>query len=183
MYTTVALLFWVFSLSAVCQYEKSTLIDFWLHQCMQQVKMRRLLISCGTSVSLGDAFTSPLFPGLSMYQVVQKKFNLCAVVVHNCFISPVDAVLCKVFFFHSWSCIALSQSWYSVCEICLSYLNFLRSHKYSETMSLIRCFISHHQKTTGPQSVEFAQLSHRVKCSLRNIRSTFCSPTYHQINL
>lgn len=36
-----------------------------------------------------------------MYQVVQKKFNLCAVVVYNCFISPVDAVLCKVFFFFS----------------------------------------------------------------------------------
>lgn len=70
--------------------------------------MRRLLIGCSTSVSLGDAFTSgPFFPGLSMYQVVQKKFNLCAVVVYNCFISPADAVLCKVFFFH---CIALSLS-------------------------------------------------------------------------
>lgn len=32
-----------------------------------------------------------------MYQVVQKKFNLCVVVICNCFISLVDVVLIKEF--------------------------------------------------------------------------------------
>lgn len=44
-----------------------------------------------------------------MYQVVQKKFNLSAVVICNCFISPVNIVLCKMFSFCSGGpCIALS---------------------------------------------------------------------------
>lgn len=38
-----------------------------------------------------------LFNGLSMYQVAQKKFNLCAVVICNCFISLVNIVLFKCF--------------------------------------------------------------------------------------
>lgn len=37
-----------------------------------------------------------LFTGLSMYQVTQKKFNLCAVVICNCFISLVNLVLIKM---------------------------------------------------------------------------------------
>lgn len=51
-----------------------------------------------------------LFTGLSMYQVVQKKFNLCVVVICNCFISLVNIVLLKMFFLLQWwyrsACIA-----------------------------------------------------------------------------
>lgn len=36
-----------------------------------------------------------------MYQVAQKKFNLCAVVICNCFISLVNIVLLKMFLFYS----------------------------------------------------------------------------------
>lgn len=42
-----------------------------------------------------------LFTGLSMYQVVQKKFNLSVVEICNCFISLVNIVLLKMFFFYS----------------------------------------------------------------------------------
>lgn len=42
-------------------------------------------------------FTLACFTGLSMYQEVQKKFNLCADVICNCFTSPVNIVLIKCF--------------------------------------------------------------------------------------
>lgn len=61
--------------------------------------MRGLLIAYRTSVSWGDTFLLALFPGLSMYQVVQKKFNLCTVVNCNWFISPVSIVPAQCFSF------------------------------------------------------------------------------------
>lgn len=64
LYMAVALLVWSlnsFSQRSPSIWKKSTLIDLWLHECMQQVKMRRLLIGCSTSVSLGDAFPSGPF--------------------------------------------------------------------------------------------------------------------------
>lgn len=36
-----------------------------------------------------------------MYQEAQKKFNLSAVVICNCFISLVNTVLIEMFFFYS----------------------------------------------------------------------------------